>query len=85
MASAKLSMETVEARAFAIELDNIERIDRLIASAEVRRNRVLNEIDFHREIARRMHKAIDHFEENELKIVSPEAITLQENTGADDQ
>ena len=85
LAERSFTMDTVWARAFAFELDDIERIDRLITAAEARRNRVLNEIDYRREIARRMRKAIDYAEESELKTVNPKAITLQENTSIDDK
>lgn len=43
-----LSMDVVMAQALHIRLDDIERIDRMIMSAEVRRNAVLREVDRHR-------------------------------------
>lgn len=41
-------MDAVMAQTLAIKLDAIERIDRMIMSAEARRNAVLREMDRHR-------------------------------------
>jgi hypothetical protein len=46
---AGLTMGEVMAEAFAAVIDPFERIDRLLASAEARRNNALREIDRHRE------------------------------------
>jgi hypothetical protein len=48
LASADLSIEAALARAFADRLEQVERIDRMIMSAEARRNAVLREIERHR-------------------------------------
>jgi hypothetical protein len=49
LASAGLTMDAVMAQTLALKLDKVERIDRLIASAEARRNNCLHEIARHRE------------------------------------
>jgi hypothetical protein len=48
LASADLTMDAVMAETLALELDKVERIDRMIMSAEARRNAVLREVDRHR-------------------------------------
>jgi hypothetical protein len=48
LASANLSIEAALARAFGSRLSEVERIDRMIISAEARRNAVLHEIERHR-------------------------------------
>jgi hypothetical protein len=48
--SAGLSMDEVMAKTLEYKLDRVERIDRLIASAEARRNNALREIDRHRAV-----------------------------------
>ena len=45
---AGLTMDDVMAEAFAKEIDSFERFDRMLASAEARRNNALREIDRHR-------------------------------------
>ena len=45
---AELSMDDVMAEALAKKIDTFERIDRMLASAEARRNNALREIDRHR-------------------------------------
>ena len=44
----ELSMDVVMAEALRMRLDDVESIDRLIVSAEARRNAVLREVDRHR-------------------------------------
>ncbi len=46
---ANLTEEDVTAQTMDIKLDSIERLDRMLASAEARRNNALREIDRHRE------------------------------------
>ena len=45
---AGLTIEDVMAEAFAKGIDTLERFDRMLASAEARRNNALREIDRHR-------------------------------------
>jgi hypothetical protein len=48
LASANLTMDAVIAHSLSENIDFIERIERLIAVAETRRNAILREIDRHR-------------------------------------
>jgi hypothetical protein len=47
--SAGRTMDSVMAQSLSIKLDDIERIDRMIALAEARRNAALRELDAHQE------------------------------------
>lgn len=49
LSEAGLSLNEVTAKTLEIKLDSIERLDRMLASAEARRNNSLREIDRHRE------------------------------------
>ena len=55
-----LTMEHVIAETLAARIDDIERIDRMIASAEQRRSAMLREVDRHRaSLASRLRRASD--------------------------
>src|SRR5262245_56487499 len=54
---------------FIAELDRIERIDRLIANVESRRNRVFREIDRRRAFARSLRDAIQKAEDAEFEVI----------------
>ena len=63
-------MGEVMAEAFAETIDSFERIDRMLASAEARRNNALREIDRHREaLGAVMRRAIDEVEDAEFRDV----------------
>jgi hypothetical protein len=49
LASAEMTMDAVMAQTLSLKLDDIERIERMIAMAEARRNIILREIEWHRE------------------------------------
>jgi hypothetical protein len=54
-----LDIDTLMAQALAEKLDDLERIDRLIAGADARRNRALNELERRRDsFARRLRLAV---------------------------
>ena len=48
LASTGLTMDAVIAQTLSVKIDDIERIDRMIMTAEARRNAVLREVDRHR-------------------------------------
>jgi hypothetical protein len=48
LASAGLTMDAVKAQTFCTYLDEFERIARMIASAEARRDAILHEVELHR-------------------------------------
>jgi hypothetical protein len=69
---AGLSFDIVIAEGLAAKLNDIERIDRMIASAEARRNAVLREISRHRDaVAARLARASEAIEEAEFAEVDP--------------
>ena len=49
LSKAGLTIEAIMARTLDVKLDSVERLDRMLASAEARRNNALREIDRHRE------------------------------------
>jgi hypothetical protein len=70
LAKAGLTIEDVTAKTLAHEIDVFERIDRILASTEARRNNALREIDRHREAAgAAARKAIDEVEDVEFRDV----------------
>ncbi len=67
---AELSTEDVMAEALENKIDFFERIDRMLASAEARRNNALREIDRHREaLGATMRQAIDEVQDAEFRDV----------------
>jgi hypothetical protein len=70
LASAGLTMDDVMARAATYELDKIERFNRLIASAEWRRNALLREIDRRRaSFAQKVRSEVREIEDDEYKAI----------------
>jgi len=74
-ANKEISMNEVMASAFVRNLDRIERVDKLLAVAESRRNAVLREIERRREIAfaRSLRDAVQEAEDAEFTVVEPES------------
>ena len=67
---AELTMDEVMAETFAKQIDFLERLDRMLASAEARRNNALREIDRHREaLGTAMRQAIDEVQDAEFRDV----------------
>ena len=68
--NAQLSIEDVVAEAMESKIDTFERIDRMLASAEARRNNALREIDRHREaLGAAMRLAIDEVQDAKFRDV----------------
>jgi hypothetical protein len=64
------TMDEVMAEAFAAVIDPFERIDRLLASAEARRNNALREIDRHREaLGAAVRRGVDEVQDAEFQDV----------------
>jgi hypothetical protein len=79
LVSAGLSMDAVMAKTLELRIAEIERIERMIASAEVRRSLVLREIERHRAgFAQNLRRTIENVEEAELKLIAPEEISERE-------
>ena len=69
-----LSMEVITARAIANILDQIDRIDRAILTAENWRNSILREIDRHKEaFAQKLSGAVDQIEDAEFETIETES------------
>ena len=65
-------MEHIIAEALADRIEDIERIDRMIASAEQRRSAMLREVDRHRaSLAARLRLASDDVVQAEFEDVTP--------------
>lgn len=75
LAAAGLGMDHVMAQTLRLRIGEIERIDRMIASAEARRSATLREIAHHREhfaaSLRRAAQAAAGIEDAEFEVVSP--------------
>jgi hypothetical protein len=70
LAKAGLTIDEVTAKTLESKIDVFERIDRMLASAETRRNNALREIDRHRDAAgTAVRRAIDEVEDVEFRDV----------------
>ena len=70
LAKAGLTIDEVTAKTLERKIDVFERIDRMLASAEARRNNALREIDRHRDAAgTAVRQAIDEVEDVEFRDV----------------
>ncbi len=78
LASAELTMDTVMAQTLALKLDQVDRIDRMLMSAEARRNSVLREIDRHRaSVAQALRQAVKDIEDAQFEEVEAKKIADQ--------
>jgi hypothetical protein len=67
-------MDAVMAQTLVLNLDSIEHLDRMIASAEARRDSALHEIERHREtFGAALRRASDEPQDAEFKEVGPAA------------
>lgn len=83
LASAGLTMDNVIAQTTASELDKIERFNRLVASAEWRRNAALREIDRHQtSFVQKLRSEIDKIEDAEFTIDASTDPAQQNAVGA---
>jgi hypothetical protein len=70
LAKAGLTIDEVTARTLESKLDSFERLDRMLASAEARRNNALREIDRHRSaLGAAMRQVLDEVEDAEFRDV----------------
>jgi hypothetical protein len=73
--SAGLTMDSVMSQTLSKKMDDVERIDRMLASAEARRHIVLREVDRHRAaVAARLQTAAKDIEDAEFSEVSAEGL-----------
>jgi hypothetical protein len=70
LASAGLTMDAVMAQTFLTNLDHIERMERLIATAEARRGAILCEVERHRTTwGQELRRAVQQAEDAEIKVI----------------
>jgi hypothetical protein len=80
LAASGWTADHVAARTFALKIAELERISRMLESAEGRRNAALREIDLHRaKLAVRLRHTLQAVEDVEFKVVEP-AASAQEGT-----
>jgi predicted phage tail protein len=72
LASKGLTIEDVTARALSAEIENFERIDRMVMNAEARRNAALRELERHRmTLAQALRQASDDVVDADFEDVAP--------------
>jgi hypothetical protein len=70
LASAGFTMDAVMAQTLSLKLDDIDRIDQMIATAEGRRNAILREVDRHRTTwGQNVRRAVQQIEASEIKVI----------------
>jgi hypothetical protein len=75
LSSAGLTMDTVMAQALSLKLNDIERIDRMIATAEGRRNAILREVDRHRtRWEQNVRQAAQQIEAAEIRVIETKPV-----------
>jgi len=78
LVSAGLTMDAVMAQALSLKLGDIERIDRMIATAEGRRNAILREVDRHRTAwGQNLRQAVHQIEAAEIKVIDAQPDTTR--------
>jgi hypothetical protein len=70
LAGAGHDRETVTAETLAVNLDEIERLDRMVMQAEARRNVVIREMDRHRDVVARLREVVADIEDAEFEEIS---------------
>jgi hypothetical protein len=69
-----LTMDAVMAQCLSQNIETIERIERMTAMAQRRRDLILDEIDRHRvTIARALRRSVQHIEDGECQVVESES------------
>jgi hypothetical protein len=72
LASKGLTIEDVTAQALSAEIENFERIDRMVMNAEARRNAALRELERHRmTLAQALREASDNVVDADFEDVAP--------------
>jgi hypothetical protein len=70
LTSAGLTPDTILAQTFSLKLNDIERIEHVIALAEARRNATLHEIDRHRQtLGRKLRRAPQQLEDGQFRVI----------------
>ena len=80
--AAGLTINEITAKTLEHNLDSFERLDRMLASAEARRNNALREIDRHRSaVGTAVRQAIDEAEDVEFRDVETREVIAGAQTG----
>jgi len=70
LTSAGLTNDTILAQTFSLKVNDIERIQNMIALAEARRNAILREIDRHRQtLGQKLRRAAQQIEDVEFRVI----------------
>ena len=76
LASAGMTMDAVMAQTLSLKLDDIERIERMIAMVEARRNIILREIEWHREmLSQTLRRAVQQVEDGQLRVIENNSVS----------
>jgi hypothetical protein len=78
LASAGLSTDTILAQTFSAKLDDIERVEHLMALAETRRNATLREIDRHRQtLGLKLRRAAQELEDGQRRLIESASTSIE--------
>ena len=70
LTSAGLSTDSILAQTFCLKVNDIERLEHLMALAEMRRNSTLREIDRHRQtLGQRLRRAEQQLEDGQFRVI----------------
>jgi hypothetical protein len=70
LASAGLSTDSILAQTFCLKVNDIERIEHMMALAEMRRNSTLREIDRHRQtLGQRLRRVAQQLEDGQFRVI----------------
>lgn len=74
LAQSDLTMDAVNAYTLSNNIDAMERIERMLAATEARRNAVMREIDRHRaSLAQPLRRTLEQIEEGEYEVIEPKS------------
>jgi hypothetical protein len=80
LTSAGLTADSILAQTFSLKVNEIERIEHLIALAETRRNAILHEIDRHRQtLGQKLRRAAQQLEDSQFRVIEHTASIDGEN------
>jgi hypothetical protein len=70
LTSAGLTTDSILAQTFSLKVNDIERIEHMIALAEARRNAALREIDRHRQtLGQKLRRAAQQLEDGQFRVI----------------
>ena len=77
LTSAGLSNDSILAQTFSLKLNDIERIEHMLALAEARRNATLREIDRHRQtLGQRLRRAAQQLEDDQFLVIESAPVSV---------